>query len=400
MRKFKADIRPSFHNHANEILKPPFALCDDSEHQTKPDIVVTIPRLPQLLLPQQRWRNVALVLEVKAEASDDPMEKHYNEHETTLVQLAKSARNIMLAQGRLYAYTVGIYGDQARIFRFDRAGAVCSPLFDYVIHPEYIHEFLWRFVHPSDKDCVVLGDDPTVSLGSSRDRGFARRIAKDYDPSYQHTEENQKAIRRFTITDEHGNKKEYLAYKLLFVNSRMFSRGSMIWEAFELDAEGEATGVRVVIKEAWRQFERPSEICHYRDLQEAAESAAEGAVIFLSGFVDFEGGDDLGLRETRDLAKAGHGITPDKTTFNLEDASDDRRLLELTFPPAVVPGHRTVSACCRSARPELERGHIRLVLKTIGTPITKFESTFEMTRALQGAIRGPLMLCLNINLRS
>lgn len=395
MRKFKADVKPSFHNHANEVLKPPFALCDDTEHQTKPDIVVTVPKLPQLLLPQQRWRNVALVFEIKAEASDDPMEKHSNHHETILIQLAKSTRNIMLAQGRLYAYVVGVYGDQARIFRFDRAGAVCSPLFDYVIHPEYIHDFLWRFVHPSGEGCMVLGDDPTVSLGTARDRGLARRIAKEHDPSYQHTEENQKATRRFTITDEHGNKKEYLAYKLLFLNSLMFSRASMVWEAFELNAEGEATGMHVVIKEAWRQFERPSEICHYRDLQEAAESAAEGAAVFLSGFADFECGDDLGLRETKDLAKAGHGITPDKTPFQGSvDILDECRLLELTFPASVVSGHRTVSACCCHAKPEFERGHIRLVLKTIGTPITDFKSTYEMTRALRDAIKGPFMSCL------
>ncbi|EPT02668.1 hypothetical protein FOMPIDRAFT_1105917, partial [Fomitopsis schrenkii] len=387
VRKFPAGVIPTFHNRSHEILKPPFALCDKTEHETMPDIVVTVPNLPQLA-PLQRWRNVALVFEVKAEASDDPMEKHSDEHEKTLIQLAKSARNIMLAQGRLFAFVVGIYGDMARIFRFDRAGAVCSPLFDYVLHPEYLHGFLWRFVHPGGRDCVVLGDDPTTSLGSKRDRGYVRRIAKEYDPSYQHTEENQKAIRRFTVTDEDDNKKEYLAYKLIFVNTRLCSRASMIWEAFELDEKGEATGVRVVIKDAWRQFERPSEITHYRDLQEAAESTAEDAAAFLSGFAEFGCGDDLGLRETRDLTKAGHAITSDQKPFaGSVDTLDECQLLKLSFSPAVVPGHRTVSACCRHAPPTFERGHIRLVIKTVGTPITDFESTYDMVCGIRDAIK-------------
>ncbi|EPT01935.1 hypothetical protein FOMPIDRAFT_89275 [Fomitopsis schrenkii] len=354
---------------------------------TKPDIVVTVPKLPQLA-PLQRWRNVALVFEAKAQASGDLMEKYTDEHEATLIQLAKSARNIMLAQGRLFAFVVGIYGDMARIFRFDRAGAVCSPLFDYILHPEHLHGLLWRFVHPGGQDSVVLGDDPTTSLGSKRDRGYVRRIAKEYDPSYQHTVENQKAIRRFTVTDEGGNKKKYLAYKLIFVNTRLCSRASMIWEAFELDENDDATGVRVVIKDAWRQFERSSEISHYRHLQEAAESTAEDAAVFLSGFAEFGRGDDLGLRETRDLAKAGHAITSDHKSFaGSGDTLDERQLLKLTFSPAVVPGHRTVSACCRHAPPTFERGHIRVVLKTIGTPITDFNSTYEMVRGIRDAIK-------------
>ncbi|EPT00608.1 hypothetical protein FOMPIDRAFT_1049638 [Fomitopsis schrenkii] len=387
VRKFPDDVKPTFHDQSNDILKPPFALCDETEHKTKPDIVVTVPRLPRLA-PLQRWRNVALVFEAKAEASDDPMEKHSEKHEKTLIQLAKSARNIMLAQGRLFAFAVGIYGDMARIFRFDRAGAVCSPLFDYFLHPEHLHGLLWRFVHPGGKDCVVLGDDPTTSLGSKRDRGYVRRIAKEYDPSYQHTVENQKAIRRFTVTDEGGNKKKYLAYKLIFVNSCLCSRASMIWEAFELDANDQATGVRVVIKDAWRHFERPSELSHYRHLQEAAESTAENMATFLSGFAEFGCGDDLGLRETTDLVKAGHAITSDQKPFaGSLDALDECQLLKLSFPPAVIPGHRTVSACCRHAPPTFERGHIRLVLKTVGTPITEFKSTYEMVRALRDAIR-------------
>lgn len=394
VRRFDKNHQPKFLDHANKVLKPPFALCDDTEHETKPDIVVTVPKLPQLP-PLERWRNVGLVFEVKAKAVDDPMGRYTMEHETTLIQLAKSARNIMLAQGRLFAFCVGIYGHMDRIFRFDRAGAVCSPLFDYINEPQHLHEFLWRFVHPIDEHRAVVGEDPTTSLGSSRDRGNVRRISKQHDPSYQHTPEHQKAIRRFTVKNERGEEKKYLAYKLIFVNTRLCSRASMLWEAFELDDEDEATGVRVVIKEAWRQFERPSELRHYQDLQQAAaEETAEDMAAFLAGFAELERGDDLGLRETRELARAGHAMASSKkleATGSVDDM-DEHELTQLTFPPEFVSGHRTVSACCRGSRPGFERGQIRLVMKTMGTPITDFKSTYEMASGICDAVKGTVLL--------
>ncbi|KAI0729798.1 hypothetical protein C8Q72DRAFT_951625 [Fomitopsis betulina] len=369
VRQFPDTDKPTFHKHASKIMKPPYSLCDDTEHETKPDIVVTVPKLPQLP-PLERWRNLALVLDVEAEASDDPMWKRTEQHETTIIQLVKSARNIMLAQGRLFAFGVGVYGHMARIFRFDRAGAVCSPLFDYVKEPQHMHEFLWRFVHPSVEGCSVVGEDPTTSLGTTEERDHVRRMAKVYDPSYEHTNEHQKTIRKFTVQDEHGEQKNYLAYKLIFVNTGLCSRASMIWEAFELDDKDNTTGVRVVIKEAWRPFGRPSEIRHYLDLQDAAASAAEDAAVFLSVFAELEYGTDLGLRETRELAKVGHAMTSDKKPFTGSvDDLDEHQLLQLTFPPEVF-----------------ERGQIRMVIKTVGTPITDFKSTYEMVHCLYDAI--------------
>ena len=97
-------------------MRFPFDLCDEEQHVTKPDIIATIPDLPCDIPPLRRWRNVALVFMAKPCDTDDPMKTYSDENEATLIQLAKSARNIMLAQGRLYAFVVGIYGHQARIF--------------------------------------------------------------------------------------------------------------------------------------------------------------------------------------------------------------------------------------------------------------------------------------------
>ncbi|KAI0729832.1 hypothetical protein C8Q72DRAFT_971638 [Fomitopsis betulina] len=388
---FPESHRPTFHNCANTELNPPYELCDIVEHRTKQDIVVTVPSLPSLD-PLLRWRNLALVFEVKGEECDDPMKKYLDKHEETIIQLAKSARNLMLAQGRLFAFCVGIYGHTARIFRFDRAGGVCSPLFNYITDPQYLHGFLWRFVHPINEGCAVVGDDPTTSLGTEADRSNVERHAKEMNASYK---EDSNTIRRFIVTDDRivadeprKKEKTYLAYKMIFVNNRLCSRASMLWEAFELDDAGQPTGPPVVIKEGWRLFRRPSEITHYQDLQEAADSAAEDAAVFLSGFAELECGDDLGLRETKTLAEAGHAVTSDKKPLPRPAAAamDESQLLQLAFDPAVVFGHRTVSACCREAPPDFERGQIRMVIKTVGTPITDFKSTYEMVGCLYDAI--------------
>ena len=396
VERFPKTKRPLFINHANKVMKFPFAMCDDEDHETKPDIVVSIPKL-QHLAPRDRWRNVAFIFEAKGTSGDDPMRKHTLRHEETLVQLAISARNIMLAQGRLYAFTIGIYGHKARIFRFDRAGAVCSPSFDYILRPDVLYNFMWRFIHPIDKRCALLGDDPTSTLGTSNDRALVRAFAKKHDPSYKHTAEIQKAVRRITLTDDAGNERCYLVYKLLFLNSRLFSRATTVWQAVELDETGKTVGEPVVIKEAWRQFLRTSEIRHYQDMHEAVDAAAEDAALSLSHIAEFSHGDDLGLRETKQLFRDGCATsTVDDTSFSGSvDDLDEDEINKFRFPPANVFGHRTVSASCRpTAGPEHDRSHVRIVLKTVGKPITDFDSTYEMVTALRDAIIGTSTRCL------
>ncbi|EPT01864.1 hypothetical protein FOMPIDRAFT_1048455 [Fomitopsis schrenkii] len=120
---FSDATRPCFHNNAHEVIKFPFQRHEYEFHDTKPDIVASLPgqtfegRFPD------RWHNISTVFEVKSTVQGDPIVYHSPQNDETLVQLAKSARNILLAQGRLFVFVVGIYGYYARIYRFDRAGA-------------------------------------------------------------------------------------------------------------------------------------------------------------------------------------------------------------------------------------------------------------------------------------
>ncbi|KZT63005.1 hypothetical protein DAEQUDRAFT_771068, partial [Daedalea quercina L-15889] len=208
----------------------------------------------------------------------------------TLVQLAKSARNLLVAQSRLFSFVVGIYGPKARIFRFDHAGAVCSQSFDYAEkNGAVLFEFMWRLVHPIHKDCNIVGADPTVHLVAPNTRRSTWRtrlrargadtVDKEYgrDAARERLRaggvdaddnETEKACRWITIKGENGKEKTYLLYELVCMNSRLFSRATTIWKALELDDSPRRwpTGKHVIIKDAWRQLARRSEAEFYRQI--------------------------------------------------------------------------------------------------------------------------------------
>lgn len=98
------------------------------------------------------------------------------------------------------------------------------------------------------------------------------------------------------------------------------------------------------------------------------------------------------MRETKKLFQDGHATsTVTQAPFSGEsvDDLDEDEMNKFRFPAAEVFGHRTVSASCRkTGGPQLDRGHIRLVLTSVGKPITDFDSTYEMVTALRDAIIG------------
>ncbi|KAH9919939.1 uncharacterized protein B0H18DRAFT_1106455 [Fomitopsis serialis] len=220
----------------HNIMKFPFGTYESEQHPTKPDVIATMPAL-SVVEPAYQWRDVTLVFVLHSELPDDPVKNRATTHEATLAQLAQSARNIMLSQGRLFAFVVGIYGDQARIFRFDRVGAICSPRFEYKKRPEIFHEFLWRLLHPRLSGCTVVGEDPTMKPGTRADLDLVHSLEKNRDPDWVSTDETPKAVRRITVTDKQKHETTYLTYKLLFVNPELFSRATLVWEAYKVGEE-------------------------------------------------------------------------------------------------------------------------------------------------------------------
>ena len=350
-------------------MKFPYQPYAHEQHLTKLDIIATIPSIP-VVTPLYCWRHVALVFELKSQAVDDPLIMHNPTHWDTLVQLAKGARNIMLSQGRLYAFVVGVYGDIARIFRFDRAGAICSPTFKYREKPRILHEFLWRLFNPKLRNCDVVGADPTVKLGTPDDRELANKWATESDPDWGRTAETRKACRQITV-GEGDEKTTYLVYKLVFVNPGLFSRATLVWEAFDLHEQPSSPDERkrYVIKETWGGLARTSETKHYEDI--FCSSGGRD----VAGIAEFVFGDDVGRREERDRVEA-----------------ERKKALNPRARIVIRAGHLTVGGFHHAPEKNRwnERSQTRIVLETVGTPLSDFLTTKELVTAFRDAIMGKL----------
>lgn len=369
------------------------------------------------MLKQPRWRHLAIVFEAKPTAAEDPIGQPSEPRTRTLIQLAKSARNLLVAHSRLYAFAVGMYGNMARIYRFDHAAAVVSEPFNYVENPEILHEFFWRFVNPVDSACAVVGDDPTIGYPTEEDRAKAQRLYEKYKGK-PFTEENQKACRWITCQRPDGTVERYLVANLLFLNPRLFSRATIVWEAFK---EGDESGKLYAIKDAWRQGARRFEEEFYKDIREGVAEQRQLEELYdiaeeevqLRGLAELEYAIDLGEQEMNSRANHDRNdpASPAPSSFDGQPLSDDNIFGPPAYdtdqaasapsppppyesddeaPPPYEPGHCTASAAIydMDMAKYNERCHTRIVMKTVGRPINEFSSTKELIGAMRDAIEG------------
>ena len=387
---FPRNKRPCFHNNAHEVIKFPYEKHEHEFHATKPDVVASLPGQVYKGRFPDRWRNISTVFEVKSTVKGDPMEYASRDNDDTLVQLAKSARNILISQSRLFVFVVGIYGHFARIFRFDRAGAVCSQRFNYHEDPSPLRKFLWRLVHPIHENCDIVGADPTVRLSTQADRDgieAALRAAK-----IEHTSETWKTCRWVTV-QEAGEKGDarFLLHDLHFLNPGLFSRATAVWAGLQVDEaghptdptareeEGKPKGRRVIVKDAWQQLARRPETEHYRQIY----ASISLQVLRSAGVAD--------SRDSKVERDAMMKVWDEAWTGLAEFvAGEDLGAGEIQQEVETRVGHQTSTAVYQypTAHQLLERSHTRTVSKTVGKPISDFECTKEMTQALMDAIEG------------
>ncbi|KAH9930096.1 uncharacterized protein B0H18DRAFT_930880, partial [Fomitopsis serialis] len=289
------------------------------------------------------WHGISMVFEIKRTRGEDPIDEYgvrYGKQATdALTQLAKSARNLLSTHGMLFVYVVGIYGDTARIYRFDHAACVVSRSFDFKETPWPLHELLWRFcyyqgprggarVAGAPPTNMLIGADPSFQRATDDDLRLAEEKCTEMGTESL-TLTDKQACRWITVTrhSEDGTEvgtTRYLAYRIRSLNARLFSRATAVWDALE-----EGTWERCVIKDSWRQLEHDREDVLYDRIR----------------------------------------------------GSPDR-------PP--VYGHRTICGQLRDPKNAnyYERSHMRVIMKTVGRPLSSFKSTKELVHALRDAIIG------------
>ena len=484
-----------------------------------PDIVMSLPGTTNADWASS-WPGISTVLEVKRDGLEDPVDdasatiRSGKLQTSALIQIAKSARNLLHTHRLLYAYAVGIYDNRARIFRFDHAAGVVSKAIDLSSDLFPLYDFLWRFCHhkhpdrsaltpphlvppppvtsslpvptsqpagmtmqlrprndkksapakKSKKTCdeagigCFLGMDPTVFAASAHDHAKVNeRLQQSNPPQKPLSSEEENSCRWVAFVKEcnpEGSAKTtkwYILYRLRFLNPRLFSRATRVWDAY--DAE---TWEPRVIKDAWRQLARDREDVLYTRLRDelrkrddleklveecknfglprddstgssttdgddshsdavppstaAADNESEyelnsaGTAVLaeeldamsdtpLYGLPDFEVGDDLGACEARKLWNDRLGGSRFTGTSSPSDVDlDSLSQGDGGRPPIYGVYHRTICAWLRQADRSKarfkERSHMRLVMKTVGRPLSSFKSTKEMVTAIRDAIIG------------
>lgn len=407
-----------------------------SHHDTKPDLVVSLPGIQ--LPPVQEspnWFDICMVMEAKAVQKQDPFGKAGQLHADTAIQLSISARNLMFAHGFLFVFVFGIYGDVARIARFDRACAVVSPPIPYRTRPDILRRFFWRLVHPSVGHTVV-GADPAIRRLTTEDVRLVREQleAIEWDTADLSDAEMLKG-RRVTVPEGQVAKdaptRTFVLFDLLDVNARLFSRSTMVWLALEDRRDvKDATPPKVaVLKEAWHQIIRRPETEFYERLKHIPEDQRVGLPQMLCGV-------DYGEREVKEWRACG-GILPrygpdgedpgppvpstqaaeapppdedpvESSTEEQDVAShsmhtqdvdplpshdaDPSPPLEYPLPYPQYQTHtwRLLHGDKHSNR---ERSLVRIVVDAVGRPLTRFRSTREMIEGFRDAIEGKRIFC-------
>ncbi|KAI0648605.1 hypothetical protein C8Q79DRAFT_904565 [Trametes meyenii] len=401
---FPADKRPSFYNAHNKSFKLPFQEFAHKHHAAFPDLAVSFPgdELPAKGDPPS-WSRCAMVIEAKDIHSKDPfLGRESGTQSETHTQLAVNARNLMFAHGFLASFALGIYGDIARIVRFDHTCAVVSPPFSLKSADglKSVREFLWRFVHPWEGGPgSVLGCDPTFrKLTAADEEWLVGRLGDKATEVLSGVDLNEGRCVKVWDEGDDAHYKTFMLFKLLNVNARLFSRATMVWMGIEdtrkdgVDSCAEKPVVLRAIKEAWRQVVRIPEQKFYERLE---ETIPEDEWVGLPHLLH---GGDLGARDVRrwkaactgevwagDDALVGTNTVPPPDT---DDAGSSGVPAADAHPP--YPMHQTWS--CRLSLGEKfeyrERSHMRFVVDIVGRPLWRFKSTKELVLAMYDAIRG------------
>ncbi|KAI0675544.1 hypothetical protein C8Q78DRAFT_1074557 [Trametes maxima] len=426
----------------------PFNAFVKHHHYTRPDISFGFPGEKTFI--RGSWQHVSMVVEAKGHEEDDPFPRKGLKNVRTVEQLAKNARNLMLAHGLLCSFVVGIYGHIVRLVRFDHTCALVSKAFDLRRSgsAKILQRFLWHFVHPRIGDTVV-GCDPTVSkLDKASQEWVKKQLEKGDTVGWEkHVGELDKGRRVEVYDEKTGRCIPYLLYHLVDVNGRLFSRATMVWRAMEDtrvwkggrlidDGHHPKPPKPQILKEAWRQLVRTAEATFYDRIDSRISDEERYGVpkMVCGGDIgDFElrWWEETGKRwgreedaedgtppaEGRKPASARGSATRTSTKRSKKSSTSSSRLLFSSIGsaggPAVgeeaesshgyipeedfpfdYPQHQTYSWRLAQGTKEWhrERSHMRIVIDDVGRPLTEFTCTHELVVAVRDAIIGHRLL--------
>jgi len=288
--------------------------------------------------------------------NDDPHLREKNpseEDKRTLSQISMYARNLLVRNASLFVFVVGIYGHFARIYRFDHAGGIASPSFNYTSNPEVLGEFYWRLVHPRGVTKVtelgtryIVGSDTTVWPTTDDEQ---QRVNDVFRNKYSFKEINEMTKSSSSIQARLGDDESQLRTFVTlgepkYVSTGLFSRATRVWSVLPLPLHINERVEVLALKDTWRARHRDPEVHNYNH-------------IYKNKSDEFEG-----------LAKCCGSV----------DLGDE-----------IPDGHRTISMDFTNPRTDLNnRNHMRILLTPVGKRLDEFTSTHSLVEGIRDAIRG------------
>ncbi|RPD54811.1 hypothetical protein L226DRAFT_515198 [Lentinus tigrinus ALCF2SS1-7] len=414
--RFGATEKLFFYDTHETRMYFPFSEFVEPNSWTYPDVSVSFPGKPIApdVLKTSPWQHIAMIIEAKPTRDDDPYLREGEVNAATAVQSARNARNLLLAHGFLSAFVIGFYGDIVRVIKYDHTSALVSPAFPIHQHPEYLQRFLWHFTHPASRTVPVAGADPTTRRLTEDDHTWVTeqlRIAGVPDLTNE-LKEFYKGRRVLVPSGADGTAmRPFILYRLLDVNSRLFSRATMVWHTIEdtrilgpnerlIDEPHGVKPKQRILKEAWRQVVRQPEETFYKRLSDKISDED------WSGLPKLVCGGDLGQLDVLEWERstADVSIMDEKRDLRLPSAprahtsaaspaaggASKGKGREAPSYPHRYPQHQTFSWAIGSDTKWTyrERSHMRLVIDNVGRSLERATSTEELVCALRDAVKG------------
>ncbi len=323
VENFPPEHRPSFCTTKGARFALPFSAFAKDHCDTSPDISISFPgdlRFDQRTLASRKWLKIAGIIEARDTDTQDPFSKAGESHTSTIIQMARHARTLMLTHGFLATFILGIYGDVGRIVRFDRTCAIVSQPFNIRTQPEVLQRFFWHWTHPR-VGTTVVGADPTVRrLNAGEEMWLSKQLERS--KPFERTSIQPEHYRRVEVYNEQDNSMTaYFAYELVQGNARLLSRSTTVWKVIEDRYQQDPDALEPVktriLKDSWRQLVRESEASFYERLSSAISEEN------YFGIARFVCGGDLGRMEVRQWETASPNA----------DIMEGERELRLGMPP-------------------------------------------------------------------
>ncbi|KAJ7134280.1 hypothetical protein C8R44DRAFT_770049 [Mycena epipterygia] len=340
---------------------------DEGDHYTMPDIIATQPGMKNA--PEKwRWPYVGTVVELKFETDvidkEGKINNRSDESKKALVQLAKSARSLLMASGSCHVYVVAVFArNMARIFRFDRACFRPSSAFNWLEEKAIFPTFFYRLYNPDGRPGRMYGQDDTISIPTSAEKTKMYKalckhvLYKDlYPEEEQATKDSLWIMAGRFPTDEGADEDTPVAQivkcftigPILSCSDGLFSRATRVYRVIiEEDAKNDSPTV-YALKDSWREEFRRPEVDFYdviaRYCKENPKPADEKGMARCHGSVDLS------------LAR-----------------KDEAPIWDIAL-------HTT------SATSGFQRLHTRSLLTPVGSPLNDFSSSKVLVEALHRAI--------------